>query len=219
MAAEIEARVDAFLARLAAVRVPGSINPWGESDPEIDVVADAAARRRDNLRWWLLGKLVPQRPLILLVGEAPGYRGARFSGIVFHSERMLAPERRTSGQANGYSEQTATIIAGTLADLGLSDRALGWNAVPLHPFRPGNPLSNRPPTRAEIEAGRPILEAMIDLVRPAAMVAVGRVAGALLPGVPQVRHPAQGGATAFREGLHALAADLAAADRPRAAAQ
>ena len=129
---------------------------------------------------------------VLLVGEAAGYRGARVSGIPFTSERQLS--------GTGPAEATATIVHRVLAELGLEDDALLWNVVPAHPHRPGRPESNRPPTRGEIEAGRPFVEALAE---GRTVVPVGRVAGEAL-GLPWVRHPSHGGAAAFREGLGAL---------------
>lgn len=130
-----------------------------------------------------------QAPL-LLVGEAPGWRGARISGLPFTSERQLVGE--------GPAEATATIVARTLAELGLAEQVVLWNAVPTHPHRPGLPDSNRPPTRAEVAAARPYLDALACGRR---VLAVGRVAAAALPGAPALRHPSHGGASAFRAGL------------------
>jgi hypothetical protein len=72
-----------------------------------------------------------------------------------------------------------------------------WNLVPTHPHRPGEPRSNRPPTRAEIEAGAGFLA---ELSRGRRVLAVGRLAHARLGGA-YVRHPSHGGAAAFRDGL------------------
>jgi uracil-DNA glycosylase len=129
---------------------------------------------------------------LLLVGEAPGYRGARVSGIPFTSERQLS--------GAGPAEATATIVQRVLGELGLAERVLLWNVLPAHPHLPGRPASNRPPTRAEIEAGRPFLDA---LAAGRTVVPVGRVAGTAL-GLPWLRHPSHGGAAAFREGLAAV---------------
>lgn len=196
--------VEGFLTLVRGGSIGGLFNPWSTVDLAVDADAGAAGRRVANLRAALRG-YAPGGVDVLLVGEAPGYRGLRFSGVAFVSERMLAPEHRTSREPRGYAEVTATVVRSALADLGLGPGQVAtWNAVPFHPHRPGRPLSNRPPTRAEIAAGRPYLEAMVTLARPAVVVAVGRTAEAALPGAAAVRHPAQGGATAFRAGLAAL---------------
>jgi uracil-DNA glycosylase len=122
----------------------------------------------------------------LLVGEAPGYRGARVSGIPFTSERQLA--------GAGLAEATASILRLTLAELGMGDDVLLWNVVPTHP---GTATSNRRPTREEIAAGAVFAA---ELARGRQLVAVGRVAHGALGG-HYVRHPSHGGARAFRAGL------------------
>ena len=142
--------------------------------------------RRSRLRAYLGGRA--EAPL-LLVGEAPGYRGARVSGIPFTSERQVT--------GRGPAEATATIVQRVLTELGLQDEIVLWNVVPAHPHRSGEPMTNRPPTRLEVEAGRPFVDALAAGRRT---IAVGRVAGRAL-GVPWIRHPSRGGASAFREGL------------------
>jgi uracil-DNA glycosylase len=127
----------------------------------------------------------------LLVGEAPGYRGARVSGVPFTSERQLT--------GAGPAEATATIVRATLAELELEEDTLCWNAVPTHP---GTETANRRPTRAEIEGGSRFFE---QLARGRRLLAVGRVAEAAT-GAAYVRHPSHGGAEEFRSGLLRFAA-------------
>jgi uracil-DNA glycosylase len=126
---------------------------------------------------------------LLLVGEAPGYRGTRISGIPFTSERLLT--------GSGPAEATATIVHRVLAELGIQEDALLWNVVPTHP---GTETSNRRPTGAEVEAGLPFLR---ELARVRQTIAVGRLAHAVLGG-PYVRHPSHGGAGAFGAAMQRL---------------
>ena len=84
-----------------------------------------------------------------------------------------------------------------------------WNAFAWHPHDAGDPYSNRRPTRAELEAGLPVLRAVLNHFRGVPVVPVGQVAGETLSklGVethPLVRHPAYGGANEFRRGLQTL---------------
>jgi uracil-DNA glycosylase len=138
---------------------------------------------------------------LLIVAEAPGYRGTRVSGIPLTSERQLSD--------SGPAEATATIVHRVLAELGLPERVLLWNVVPTHPHRPGTPESNRPPTPAEVTASRPFLD---TLARGRRVIPVGRLAHAALGGT-YVRHPSHGGAAAFRAGL----VEYVCADRRRRA--
>jgi hypothetical protein len=128
---------------------------------------------------------------MLLVGEAPGYRGARVSGIPFTSERQLT--------GSGPAEATATIVRTVLRELGLEDDVLCWNVVPTHP---GTESSNRLPKKAEVESG---VRFARELAGQRRVVAVGRIAAAAMD-APYVRHPSHGGARAFREGLLRFAA-------------
>ena len=145
---------------------------------------DRAALCRERLATYLARRA--DAPL-LLVGEAPGYRGARVSGLPFTSERQLT--------GAGPAEATATIVHRALAGLGLDEYVLLWNVVPTHP---GTATSNRKPTRAEVEAGLPFARRLAAGRR---VVAVGRLAQAALEGVDHVRHPARGGARAFADEL------------------
>jgi uracil-DNA glycosylase len=145
-----------------------------------------AALRRLRLAAYLDAR--SDAPLLLL-GEAPGYRGARVSGIPFTSERQLT--------GRGPAEATATIVHRVLGELGLEERILLWNVVPTHP---GTASSNRPPSRAEIAAGRVFAEELADGRR---VIAVGRVAHKAFGGA-YVRHPSHGGAHSFAAGLRAL---------------
>ncbi len=144
---------------------------------------EGSALRRERLRDYLESRL--DAP-ILLVGEAPGYRGARISGIPFTSERQLT--------GAGPAEATATIVHRVLAELGLDESVLLWNVVPTHP---GTARSNRRPTRLEVESGLPFV---CRLAHGRRAIAVGRLAHAALGG-PYVRHPSHGGAIPFRDGL------------------
>jgi uracil-DNA glycosylase len=164
-----------FVEELAAAEIGATFNFYREGP--------RAGLLRRRLAHYLVAR---QRARLLLVGEAPGYRGARISGLPFTSERQLT--------GRGLAEATATIVRATLRELGLEEDVLCWNVVPTHP---GTASSNRPPTRAEIAGG---VRFARRLARDRTVVAVGRVAAAALDAT-YVRHPSHGGAKAFREGL------------------
>lgn len=191
---------------------PGLYNPWRQRD-ERDLSPGAAAQRVERLRQhWAI------TPRLILVGEAAGYQGCRYSGIPFTSERLLCvgaipripPTPRFTLRPRPFSEPSATIVWGTLERLGLAHHTVLWNALPWHPMRSDNPLSNRSPTPAELALGRTCLAWIREHYPHTPLVAVGQKAAAALEGlgveVPAVRHPANGGATRFAQGLAELAA-------------
>jgi hypothetical protein len=197
--------VERLLAELNRLRIGATFNQYAEAGP--DDVPGAAAIRLENLRAYLAER--PGADVVCL-GEAGGYQGMRWSGIAFTSERDLlrwgAPYRTTCA-ARTWSEPSGTIVHKVLAELGAEHRVILWNTVPTHPHRPGEPLSNRRPTTAEVEAGAPLAMRLVELVRPRTVVAVGRIAESVLPaGTAYVRHPANAGGPAFREGMRAILA-------------
>jgi uracil-DNA glycosylase len=163
--------------RLAGARIGATYNQYAGS-----------RLLRERLAAYLAAK---EHAPILLVGEAPGYRGTRVSGIPLTSERQLT--------GTGPAEATATIVHRVLAELGIADDVLLWNLVPTHP---GTPTSNRPPSRREIDASAPFLA---ELASGRRVIPLGRLAHARLGGL-YVRHPSHGGARAFAEGLAAMLA-------------
>jgi hypothetical protein len=197
-----------LLSDLSRARIGSTFNQYRESGP--DDVPQAPAIRLGNLRHYLQQR---DGADIAAVGEAAGYQGMRWSGIAFTSERDLlrwgGPYQPTC-LTRLWSEPSGTIVHGLLDRLGAERRVVLWNTVPTHPHQPGKPLSNRRPTAAEIAAGRKLTERFLELVRPRVVIAIGRIALAALGSDAQyVRHPANAGATAFRQQMAAiLAAEL-----------
>ncbi|MDX8379190.1 MAG: uracil-DNA glycosylase [Gallionella sp.] len=190
----------------------GLFNPWRDRCPH-DAINNNPLEKRARLALHL-----DCDPVFILVGEAPGYAGCRYSGIAFTSERLLgegaipripALSTRLSTRRLPFSEPSATIVWKTLYRLGIAERTLLWNALQLHPHRADNLWSNRTPTLSEISLGEPALRLLIAAFPHARIVAVGKKAEGLLQGMAiatagSVRHPAQGGASAFSAGLARL---------------
>ena len=197
----------AFVERLANVpALPATVNPYAGDGP--------AAVRRDNLARYL-SLMLARRPALLLVGEAPGYRGARVTGVPFTSEAVLLGEPAPFGlfgASAGFCgcgepgiqrrEATATVLWNTLATLDYLP--LLWNACPLHPHQPGRPDSNRAPNAAELAPGQTFVADLLALYAIERVVAVGRKAQWALAawGIPaaHIRHPGHGGKDAFAAG-------------------
>jgi uracil-DNA glycosylase len=150
---------DKLLATLPHGR-PGLFNPWTDRCRH-ETRSNAAAQRVQRLRQHL-----ECDARLILIGEAPGYQGCRYSGVAFTSERLLlngaipripAPDGRLSTRCLPFSEQSATIVWRALTNLGIQDHTILWNAVQLHPHDPADPWSNRTPSFQELALGAPAL--------------------------------------------------------------
>lgn len=204
--------IDSFVDRLAAVATgPGCNNFFNHADP-------ANAQRRRNLAIYLQ-EMLDRSPKVLLVGEAPGFRGMRITGVPFTNRTMFEGRANSFGlfgPGKGYvlppeaagvaSEPTATVMWQVLAELEFLP--VLWSACPWHTHVPGRPLSNRTPTAAEAALGTPFWQALTELFPIEAVVAVGNVAHRSLQrnglDVPRIRHPAHGGRSGFKRGLEEL---------------
>lgn len=203
-------------------------NPWADFDPDYDV-AHARSIRRAQLERYLERRLHTAR--ILLVAEACGYQGGRFTGIAMTCERMMlslhstvnarmvigAPGRRTSRQDSpflpktiqrkqGFNEPTDTVVWEACLSAGLApEDFILWNIFPFHPHQKGKMLTNRTPTDRELAAGLTYTEALLAMTGPLLLFAIGKKSEATLTAAGYrpigLRHPANGGANLFREGL------------------
>jgi hypothetical protein len=189
----------------------GSFNQYADTDPDLDRPDGAAARRRNLLAY--LDAFVDAR--YVLVGEAAGFAGCRFSGIPFTCEAQLSgPDAlgwtlgqvlsRSGSAGTPWVERSATMVWETLGE---RRDCLLWNAFPWHPFGPGNPLSNRPPG-VDVKAGLAALQCLLGLFAEAQPVAIGRVAERALAAIGRettyIRHPSRGGKRKFVQGIGEL---------------
>ncbi len=203
-------RVDRLFSLLCAYHGERVTNQYTTCDPELER-RDGPAIRIANLRRYLDAFA---GAAYLLVGEAAGYAGCRFSGIPFTGEAQIVGEEclhwalgRGLGQSSldgPWRERSGTIVWDAFA--GRRDCAL-WNAFPWPP-PDADPLSNRKPTRAELDRGSVVLRSVLDLFSPATVYAIGRVSEEALArlGVqaPYIRHPSHGGKAAFTRTDRAL---------------
>ena len=208
--------IDALFDRLRRYRGPGVFNQFAEVDLSYDR-PDGADRRCANMRLYLQEF---RDAAYVLVSEAPGYAGCRFSGVSFTDERLLVgPDALPWARANGRyrrssrddrplsREMSATIVWGTLGE---RRDIIFWPSFPWHPVGGRGPLSNRTPRKQELDTGREILRLFLDqLFTGRELFAVGRYGQAALKALGYdragyIRHPAQGGANEFRRAVMAL---------------
>ena len=188
---------------LLAYQGDSAFNQYRERNPELGR-RSAPHIRRTNLRRYLD---VFSEASYLLVGEAAGYAGCRFSGIPFTGEaQIVGPDRLPWAQGLDlqqislgelWRERSGTIVWEAFS--GRGDCVL-WNAFPWHPYDQ-DPLSNRKPSQAELDSATQVLSCILTLFSTAKPYAIGRVSEAQLHrlGVqaPYIRHPSHGGKSRF----------------------
>ena len=188
-------------------------NPWSDTC-KTELNKNGWKERQNRLR----KHLNCPSPTLLILGEAPGYQGCRFSGIPFTSEGLLLDGsiprisdlqgQRITSRSKPWREQSSTIIWKALYEYGLAENTVMFNAVPWHPEGVKGPLSNRTPTPSEKKAGLEYLTMLLDIFNGLPIVALGNIASDNLNAIgivhTKIRHPANGGALKFREGLAAF---------------
>jgi uracil-DNA glycosylase len=197
-------KIETFVESLARTKpTRHSVNPYSYEKKQNDI-------RRRNLAAYLTARL-QSSVSVLLVGEAPGYRGTRRTGVPFSSEKIILTHpfftsRKEFSIENGenpIAESSASIVWKTMDELQFFP--LIWASFPFHPHQPGNKESNRPPTKAEILTGQTFLQSLLEIFEITTVVAVGRAAektlGLLHIPATCIRHPSHGGASLFRSGL------------------
>jgi len=201
-----------FAAALSRTRLSSVFNPYADCCPIHDR-PDAARVRTRNLVRCLDAALVARVDTIWIARDL-GYRGGRRTGVPLTDEIHLGHagalmggitlDRATRGAV--VAERTAAVVWGQLAKIG--EPVVLWNVFPLHPHEQDDPLSNRCHTRAERDATWPLLVALIAMIRPRRIVAIGRDAGLALADIDLpvhvVRHPSYGGQAEFIAGVRAI---------------
>lgn len=138
---------------------------------------------------------------IMLIGEAPGYRGCALTGIPFTDEAQLRcpqnnyaigawPRHKETGKT---SERSASAMWSQMRKYHITP--LMWNVFPFHPYYEGKIKSNRTPTKAEINEGIKYIDALISIfsIKTSQIFAIGKKASSALEFINDnhcIRHPA-----------------------------
>lgn len=154
--------------------------------------------------------------LVLLVGEAPGYKGCRMTGIPFTSGALIGKEQHQIFSEIGphihldviESENSASLVWQTLK--GQTHYPLFWNAFPFHPHPKGNQNKNRAPNAKELVEGAGYLAELLEIFSPVTVAGIGRKGVGsvekIRPGrkALYIRHPSYGGKKDFTKGMKNL---------------
>lgn len=223
---EKETQVITWINQLSQYQSINVFNPWRDYNPELDLADDSYLVRQKQLRQYLLPRWGTAKYII--VAEAAGYQGARFTGIAITCERMLlgyhsvvqadavflGSKERTSNpdssllnkrqKEQGFLEPTDTVVWKALLENAVRpEEAILWNIFPFHPHKSGQPLTNRTPTKDELQVGLSYMGGLLQYHPKAQIIAVGRKAADTLQAagynVLVTRHPANGGARLYAE--------------------
>jgi hypothetical protein len=202
----------AFVDTLTAIHLEDVFNPYSDRC-QLHDRADAPQRRRANLLAVVKAAAEDGIDSVWIARDL-GYRGGRRTGLPLTDEIHLQTfsdiyggltlSRATKGPP--VAERTAAIIWKVLTQI--DKPVFLWNIFPLHPFEPGDPLSNRCHTRAEREVFRDLLFTLLKMLRPKSVIAIGRDAHHSLLELHidchAVRHPSYGGQAEFIRGMNEL---------------
>lgn len=201
-----------FANALADTSLKAVFNPYSDHCALHDRVDGAHVRKRNLVH--CLEAAIEARVDTIWIARDLGYRGGRRTGVPLTDEVHLtsastlmggiALDRATRGPA--VAERTAAVVWRVLTRVGAP--VVLWNIFPLHPHENDDPLTNRCHSRAERDVTWPFLTALIAMVAPRRIVAIGRDAGLALARIDipvmTVRHPSYGGQTEFIAGIHAI---------------
>ncbi|MCI4644900.1 MAG: uracil-DNA glycosylase [Hyphomonadaceae bacterium] len=198
-----------FVRHLSSARYEHVFNPYTDRCHLHDR-SDAAEVRRRNLRLLLEAALESGTDTIWVARDL-GYRGGRRTGVALTDDVHLASMSRLFGgvpldrptRGDVVAERTAAVIWRVL--MKIDQPIFLWNVFPFHPHEPENDFSNRCHTRSERDSSLPFLYALIEMLAPKRLIAIGRDAQQALSGVDieviGVRHPSYGGQRDFLNGV------------------
>ncbi|WP_224484609.1 uracil-DNA glycosylase [Robertkochia aurantiaca] len=169
----------------------------------------SAKERLQNLEWYLI-QMYPLNPDTLLIGEAPGYKGAALTGIPFTSPEILKTHRffiplalQRKKPVLPTGERTASVVWNELNRY--EKLPLLWNIFPFHPYRKGNKSSNRSPMKSELRKGLTVCKELLKIFEIKTVITIGKKSSEALQeaGIYHlaIRHPSYGGIREFRSGL------------------
>lgn len=221
--------VERFMKRLQAFSSPQVFNPWKDYDERYDIHKRSSLIRRRQLSAYLEERIGKAK--MLIIAEAVGYQGGRFTGIAMTCERMLLgfhptvspsmvfsvvdPVRTSDGSSacitkqtqreKGFNEPTDSVVWNAMLDANIDPyEVVLWNIFPFHPYKGDDGLTNRTPTKEELDQGWAYTSELMKLFPDAQILGVGQKSSQTLQdyGVnvqATLRHPANGGAGLYKQ--------------------
>jgi len=179
-------------------------------------IPDAPSIRLKNLYGYLANRI--NDASILIIGEAAGPWGCRFSGIPFTGEKqLLDPSFPISGtrsskgvirtelrKAPPFISRSAEMFWEVLATF--HNQFIAWDIFPLHSHKPDQPFTVRNPTNKETDQFGEAVRIIVSFMNPRLIISVGKKSYDELTRLginsTYVRHPSMGGKAKFIEGIN-----------------
>lgn len=192
-------KVETFIKGLQRFSAPQVFNPWHDYDERYDASRRGSSVRRQQLQAYLEERL--HKAKLIMIAEAVGYQGGRFTGIAMTCERMLlghhssvTPDRvftgvipkRTSCADGGYitkrtqrefgfNEPTDSVVWNAILEANIDPyEVVLWNIFPFHPFKGDDGLTNRTPTQDELDQGWIYTKQLLSLFPDAHILGIGQ---------------------------------------------
>lgn len=150
----------------------------------------------------------------MLVAEAPGYSGCNITGIPFTTVKIFDQKPHNifdDIESEIFKGEMFSDISGAIIWDYLKDKKkipLFWNSFPFHPYKKYKKLSNRKPTKIEVEEGIEYIDDLIEIFKPLKILSLGRYGQISLQKIypnkiiEYIRHPSYGGKDDFIKGMN-----------------
>ena len=206
--AEEHAQIHAFVEALVNIHPTGDVfNPYNQACETHDTEKSMDIRIC-NLTYFSEGH-ANKGTTSLWIGESIGYNGNRRSGVYLYSEdvfddiskRLDIPPLQNALEKSLQPAQTIKTIWEAVQALDVLP--LTFNIFPFHSYQPRDEMTNRKPTKNEIETYIHLTKKLIHVFNITTVVAIGRIPEVYLTkhGIEctYVRHPSMGGKQLFLE--------------------
>ena len=192
-------KVETFIKGLQRFSAPQVFNPWHDYDERYDASRRGSSVRRQQLQAYLEERL--HKAKLIMIAEAVGYQGGRFTGIAMTCERMLLghhdtvtsdmvftgvlPKRTSRADSTyitkrtqrelGFNEPTDSVVWNAMLEANIDPyEVVLWNIFPFHPFKGDDGLTNRTPTQDELDQGWPYSKQLLSLFPDAHILGIGQ---------------------------------------------